>query len=390
MQTILGAGGAIGRELAKELTHYTDKIRLVSRNPHAVNAGDTLLKADLTREEEVRKAVEGSSVVYITVGFPYQAKYWSEHWPKLIRHSIAACKANGASLVFFDNVYAYDPYYLAGIKEDTPMNPVSKKGMVRAEVFKMIMEEVESGSLKALVARAADFYGPGVKKTSVLTETVIENLSRGKMAYWLGRSDVKHSFTYTPDAGKATALLGNTPDAYNQVWHLPTADKPPTGQQWVEAFAKELNTKPNFMTVPKWMVQAMSIFMPVMKEIAEMMYQYNQEYVFDSSKFEKRFDFTPTPYADGIKEIVARDYSSKKYPDNFRLSNKDVPKSRLILYHAGNYSGHTEGCNMPGTTKGNGTIGGSRAKMQELRTFIKSKGASDVKTIINNKIPEKK
>src|SRR5690606_9268981 len=117
------------------------------------------------------------------------------------------------------------------------VNPVSKKGMVRAELSKMIMEEVETGRLKALIARSADFYGPGIKKTSVLTETVITSLSKGKTAYWLGRSDMKHAFTYTPDAGKATAILGNTPEAYGQVWHLPTAPNPLTGKQWVEAFA---------------------------------------------------------------------------------------------------------------------------------------------------------
>lgn len=102
---------------------------------------------------------------------------------------------------------------------------------------------------------------------------------------------------------------------------------------------------------------------------------------------------TSTPNQDkripeGVYDI--ENYSSKKYPDNFRISNKDVPKSRLILYHAGNNGGNTEGCNMPGTTKGNGVIGSSKPKMQELRTFIKSKGSSNVKTIINNKIPEKK
>ncbi|MGV6944289.1 DUF5675 family protein [Sphingobacterium kyonggiense] len=91
---------------------------------------------------------------------------------------------------------------------------------------------------------------------------------------------------------------------------------------------------------------------------------------------------------EGVYDL--ENYSSKKYPDNFLLSNKDVSKSRLILYHAGNNGGNTEGCNMPGTTKGNGVVGGSKAKMQELRTFIKSKGASNVKTIINNKIPQKK
>lgn len=309
MQTILGSGGAIGVALAKNLPAYTDKIRLVSRNPTRVNAEDELFPADVTNADSVSRAVEGSSVVYLTVGFPYRAKTWREVWPKTMQNTINACKTHGAKLVFFDNIYMYDPRFLNGMTEETPINPKSKKGEIRAAIAENLLNEIEKGGLTALIARSADFYGPGIGETSVLTQTVIDNLAKGKKANWLGNSRLRHSFTYTPDAGKATAILGNTPDAYNQVWHLPTPSQPPTGQQWVEAFARELNTKPNFMTVPKLMVQAMGIFMPIMKEIAEMMYQYNQEYVFDSSKFEKRFDFKPTPYADGIKEIVAKDYA---------------------------------------------------------------------------------
>jgi len=81
-------------------------------------------------------------------------------------------------------------------------------------------------------------------------------------------------------------------------------------------------------------------------------------------------------------------YSSAKYPDNFILYNEDVSKDRKILYHSGNNGGNTEGCNMPGTTKDSktGTVGGSKPKMNELRTFIKSEGAKNVKVIITNKI----
>lgn len=308
MQTILGSGGAIGVELAKALVQYTDKIRLVSRNPQSVNSEDELFPADLTNKEEIQRAVKGSSVVYLTVGLPYSSKAWAELWPKLIRHTIEACQENGAKLVFFDNIYMYDPNYLDGMNEDTPIRPVSKKGEIRARISKMIMDEASSGRLTALIARSADFYGPGIKKTSVLTETVFENLAKGKKAFWMGKSKVKHSFTYTPDAGKATAILGNTPDAYNQVWHLPTSPDPFTGEQWIGAIAHEMKVKPNYMTIPKFMVQVMGVFMPYMKELEEMMYQYNRIYVFDSSKFEKRFDFKPIPYSQGIKEIVSRDY----------------------------------------------------------------------------------
>ena len=308
MQTILGAGGAIGTELAKALVQYTDKIRLVSRNPTAVNPADQLFAADLTKAEELRQAIEGSAVVYLTIGFAYSAKVWEEHWPKLVKETIAACKENGAKLVFFDNIYMYDPDFLDGMTEEAPINPPSKKGKIRAAIAQMILDEVKSGDLTALIARAADFYGPNIKNTSILTETVFKNLATGKKAFWLGKSDCRHSFTYTPDAGKATALLGNTADAYQQVWHLPTAPDPYTGEEWVNAIAQEMGVKPKSFAVPNFMIQLMGLFSPFMREMAEMTYQYNRHYVFDSSKFEKRFNVKPTSYAEGIKEIVSRDY----------------------------------------------------------------------------------
>jgi len=308
MQTILGAGGAIGIELAKALPQYTDQIRLVSRNPSRINTTDELHRADLTKKEEVRKAVQGSSVVYLTVGYPYSTKVWRDVWPRTMRNTIEACKEHQAKLVFFDNIYMYDSEFLDGMNEQTPINPPSKKGKIRTEIASMLMDEVNSGAITALIARAADFYGPGIKDKSVLTETVFKNLSQGKGAFWLGNANKPHSFTYTPDAGRATALLGNTPEAYNQVWHLPTAPDPMTGKKWVEAIARELGVKSKLMVAPNFMVQLMGIFSPFMKEMGEMMYQYNKTYNFDSSKFEERFNIEPTPYHQGIKEIVQRDY----------------------------------------------------------------------------------
>jgi hypothetical protein len=79
-------------------------------------------------------------------------------------------------------------------------------------------------------------------------------------------------------------------------------------------------------------------------------------------------------------------YSSDKYQDHFVLYNRDVPKGRSILYHVGNYGGHTEGCVLPGSFKGNGAVYGSTGKFNELYSFIKQFDISNVKTIINNKI----
>lgn len=308
MQTILGSGGALGSELARALKTHSGEIRLVSRNPRAVNPDDQLLAGDLTRADDVLEAVKGSEVAYLTVGLLYDTKVWQMTWPALMRNVIDACKTHGAKLVFVDNMYAYDPGYLSRMTEDTPIGPASKKGAVRAHLAGMIFDEVDKGNLQALIARGADFYGPSIRNSSLLTETVFNNLAQGKTANWVGSASCKHSFTYTPDGGKATALLGNTPDAYNQVWHLPTADNPPTGKEWIEAIAREMGVEPRYRVAGKLTVRLLGLFVPVMREMLEMLYQFDRDYVFDSGKFETRFGVKPTPYLEGIKAIVDRDY----------------------------------------------------------------------------------
>lgn len=308
MQTILGSGGVISRELADSLREYTTDIRLVGRNPQAFHESNELVSADLTNAKDTLRAVEGSEVVYLVVGFPYSYKKWQEMWPVAMKNVIEACKAHGTKLVFFDNIYMYDPEYLDNMTEDTPHKPSSKKGSVRKQIIDMLMKDVENGSLTALIARCADYYGPGIERNSMLTETVFNKFAEGSKANWLGPLNFKHSFTYTPDAGKATAILGNTSDAYNQTWHLPTAGSPLTGQEWIDTIAKGFDVKPKTMILTPFIAGLMGIFIPVMKELKEMMYQYDRDYIFNSDKFERRFNFTPTSYTDGIAHVIAEDY----------------------------------------------------------------------------------
>ena len=302
MQTILGSTGIIGTELAKALTQYTDKIRLVSRNPKRVNQNDQLVVADLTNPQQVLTSVEGSDVVYLTVGLEYKIGVWQTQWPIIMKNVIEACKTHKAKLVFFDNVYAYG-LVKGWMKEDTLVNPISKKGVVRAQIAQMIMSEVERGHLDAIIARAADFYGPNTP-LSFATVTVFHNLKKGKKAQWFLNADKKHSMTYTPDAGKATALLGNTNSAYNQIWHLPTDKNPLTGKEFIETAAKAFGVELKFMVLKKWMIQMVGMFVPVVKESIEMLYQNEYDYLFDSTKFERAFNFMPTSYQDGIAETV--------------------------------------------------------------------------------------
>ncbi len=298
MQTILGANGVIGRELSPHLLSYTDRVRQVSRAPASVHPTDELVRADLLDAKATAEAIAGSSVTFLVAGLKYDHKVWEEQWPKVMRNAIDGCKRHGSALVFLDNVYAYGR--VDGVMtEDTPYNPSSRKGEVRARIASMFMDEVKRGELRGLIVRSADFYGPGAV-LSVTHATVTERIKAGKTPQWLGNAQVVHTFTYTPDAGRTLALLGNTATAYGQVWHALTSKEPMTGEEYVR-LACELSGRPfRLQVAPRWMLALMGLFVPAIRESREMLYQFEHDYRFDSSKFERAFGLTATPYRKGV------------------------------------------------------------------------------------------
>jgi nucleoside-diphosphate-sugar epimerase len=179
MQTILGSGGAIGIELAKAIKNYTTDIRLVSRTPKKINDFDKLFAADLNDRQQVLKAVENSTVCYLTIGYEYDTKLWQEKWPLLIKNVVDACAQHRCKLVFFDNVYAIGGDNVKHMTEASPISPTSKKGTVRAYVDRYILENAEKGKLQAIIARAPDFFGP-VKEKSILMNLIYDNMAKGE------------------------------------------------------------------------------------------------------------------------------------------------------------------------------------------------------------------
>jgi nucleoside-diphosphate-sugar epimerase len=303
IHTILGANGIIADSLARELTEHQLPVRLVSRHPRLI-PGTTIHPADMTDPAQTLDAIRDSTVVYCCIGLPYNYSIWRQQWPRIIDNIIAACQQTGAKLLFFDNVYMYGE--TAGpMTEETPYNPSSRKGDLRARIATQLMSEVRKGNIVAAIARSADFYGPGADKTSIPNLLVFQRLLKGQRAQWLVNARVRHSFTYVPDAARAISLLGQADNAWNQVWHLPTAAQPLTGAGFIERAAAELHKANQYMVLPKWMIRLGGVFDRTTAELFEMLYQYESEYLFDSTKFETAYSFKPTTYEQGIRATAA-------------------------------------------------------------------------------------
>jgi nucleoside-diphosphate-sugar epimerase len=301
MQTILGINGTTGLEIAHVLLEKGIKVRGVSRRPYA--GAWEHVQADVMNLESLKHAVDGSEVVYCCVGLEYTVKVWEQDWLSLIENVIEACLSAKAKLVFIDNVYMYG-LVQGEMTEATPIKPSSKKGAVRKAVAEKLLDAFKNKGLKGCIARAADFYGPDCEK-GLLTEAIFKNFQKGKTAQWFGYTDKVHSFTYTKDIGKAAVILGNDEKSNGTVWHLPTAANPWTGQQIVDFVANEMGHKNKTMAIRGVFLTVLGVFIPILKEFKEMMYQYENDYIFSSALFEKTFGMKPTPYEVGMKETAA-------------------------------------------------------------------------------------
>ena len=304
MQTILGANGQIAEELARELhRNYTAAIRLVSRNPKKINDTDELFPANLMDAKATENAVEGSTVAYLTVGLPMDSQLWEAQFPVMMRNVIEACKKHNTKLVFFDNTYMYAKTD-AVQTEESLFAPIGRKATVRAKIATMLLEEMKAKNIEAVICRAPEFYGPG--KTQSITNTLVfDNIKAGKKPKIPLNDNILRTLIWTPDASRAMALIGNTPDAYHQTWHLPCDDNRLTYKELIALTSNLYGRELNYIILKMWMFKLGRLFNKQAAELKELLPRYTCDNIFSSDKFKERFPwFKVTSYEEGISELL--------------------------------------------------------------------------------------
>lgn len=304
MQTILGSNGAIGKELARELKrHYTSDIRLVSRQPELVNETDTLFAADLLDAHQTDEAIKSSEIVYFTVGLPIDSSLWETQFPKIMLNVLNSCERHHAKLVFFDNTYMY-PAQKELLTEETQFAPQGEKAKARATMTDLVLDAIKSNKVEAVICRAPEFYGP-LATPSFTNSLIINPIFKGKTPKVLISDQTLRTLIWAPDASRATALIGNTPEVYLQTWHLPCDDNRLTSQAFIGLIGKLSDKKLNYKVVSEEELIAESVEKPHIKELLELLPRYQYDYLFDSSKFKRQFPkFRVTTYQEGIQQIV--------------------------------------------------------------------------------------
>lgn len=300
---ILGTG-AIGRSVAEELVRRGESVRMVNRSGKMEEAprGVEVVASDLYDPADVREVTRGAKVVYQAAQPHYYE--WPEKFPPLQKSILDGLSGNGTKLVIVENVYMYGKMNGRALTEVMPYKAHTRKGKVRGEISLAAFEAHRQGRLRVSAARGGDFFGPwGLDST--MGERVFYPLLKGKAAQLIGRSDLPHTHTYVKDFGKALVLLGEREEADGQAWHVPNDQPDMTQGELVRLFAEEAGVEPKVSGMGKLMMAIGGLFIPEARESVEMMYEFDEPFVIDSSRFEKTFGMKATPIRDAIRETVA-------------------------------------------------------------------------------------
>ncbi len=294
--------GQVGRALAALLAEQGRAVRAVSRHqPSDLAAGVDWHGADAADPNAAIDASKGAAVVYQCLNAPYTT--WPERFPPLQRGVLAAAEHEGALLVSFENVYGYGPTGGTPMTEDLPLAATTVKGRTRAAMTAELLAAADAGRVRIAIGRASDFFGPGVTE-SALGERVFGNAVAGKRADFVGNPDLAHTYSFVPDIAAGLATLGTDDRAVGHVWHLPGPETVTT-RALLGLIAEIVNHPVGVRTVPKLVVRALGLVNPMMRELAEMSYEFEQPFMLDTSKYESTFRATTTPLATAITDTVA-------------------------------------------------------------------------------------
>jgi nucleoside-diphosphate-sugar epimerase len=294
--------GQVGNALAAHLAGLGIAVRAVSRHRPASLAGVDWRAADAADPEAAADAAKGASVIYQCLNAPYTQ--WPERFPPLQRGVLAAAERTGALLVTLENLYGYGPAGGKPMTEDLPLAAAGVKGRARAAMTAELLAAADAGRVRVAIGRASDFFGPGVTEGSTLGERVFGNALAGRRADFIGNTALPHTYSYVPDIAAGLATLGTDTRAAGQVWHLP-GPATVTTRELLDLVAAEVGRPVAVRSLPKLAVRALGLVNPMLRELAEISYEFDEPFVLDTSKYESAFGAAGTPLATAVAATVA-------------------------------------------------------------------------------------
>jgi nucleoside-diphosphate-sugar epimerase len=291
---VIGAG-ATGAATARQLADRGQRVRLITRGGSGPDhPGIERVALDAGRTDELAEALAGATTVVNAAMTAYQT--WPETMPPLFASILAATERAGADYVMLGNHYGYQPT-TAPLTERTPMVPTTRKGRVRAQLWRQAKDAHDEGRLRATEVRAGQYLGPGA--VSPFTLLVAPSVREGELAVVHGDPEAAHSFSYTEDVAAALVAVSGDERAWGRAWHAPVIT---TTVRQVATELAELHgaPPPRLEPLTERDLALLSFTDPVWREFAEMSYMSERPFLVDDSDIRAVFGLESSTLSDAL------------------------------------------------------------------------------------------
>jgi nucleoside-diphosphate-sugar epimerase len=303
IHVVFGAG-QVGAPLARRLAARGHQVRVVTRSGAGGAPGAVAVQADALDPAASAAAAAGAAALYHCMNPPYDGRIWADQLPRIAESLIAAAASSGARLVVLDNLYGLGRPRGRPLDESRPMQPCSRKGEIRARVGTRLLEAHRNGEARVAIARASDFFGPGGVNT-YFERRFWTRLLAGKSVPAVVNPDTRHSYHFIPDVAAGLQALGDGPEqALGKAWMLPAAPAVST-RQLVAMLAAASGRSAAVKRLPRLLLSAAAPFSPLVRELLEMDYQWDEDFAVDDRRFREAFGLEPTPLDEAARLTAA-------------------------------------------------------------------------------------
>jgi nucleoside-diphosphate-sugar epimerase len=306
---VLGATGGTGMAVTEELLkrgietiafgRSSSKLQqLANRLGNPANL--TLSTGDAFVAEHIVAASQGAEVLFQCANVPYHEM--EARLLPLGESVMEAANRCGLKVVAIDGIYPYGRRTVDKATEEHPKQPHTVKGRVRLDYEKLLFSK-RWDRAEVLIARLPDYYGPSANQASYLGSTM-EAIAAGKPALFIGNMHVPREFVYLPDAAIMIVELASRNEAYGQNWHIPGPGVI-AGRELVRIAQLASGTVKPVIPLGRWGLSLLGLFVPVMKEVVEMLYLTEEPFVLSGDKIERLIGPIPaTPFEEGIRATI--------------------------------------------------------------------------------------
>ena len=271
--TVLGSNGHLGNAAMTAFRDAGWTVTGLGRSNRRPAAGTQFIAGDADDVAVVKAAIAEADVVVHGLHLRYD-RWGNGRAEAQLKVVLDAMAGSGKTLLFPGTIYNYrakDRVVGPALRQEAE----APRGDIRIALERMLKQAAASGGFQVIILRAGDFYGPG-NRGEWFEQAMLMDHGKGRV-YHLADLDLRHSWAYLPDLGRAFVALAERRAELAGFENFHFAGHWVSHRQVLDAIRKAAPKSLYPAPLRWWMLRAVGLVNPVMRDIYRMRYLWQNE-----------------------------------------------------------------------------------------------------------------